>query len=245
MPLITQKHGFDVATQRYTREGDPITEYEGRVVARYDLLLTRNFSDTLDYSDYQTAQVVKIVVKLDAPIADRYHYYSNPLYRKGDPFVELEVFSSQYTWRCPSDFVSATVDASPELIAEHEAFLAGRHAEVAAEAARVAQEKLEEEKKEAARRAVAEAREAARKAEAEAVLAGMPEKGTRVTVCGMKYPEPVVGTVFWKGVKQYRGKWHARLGVKRNPKDRDEDPMWVGDGEYTVERVIKLGATPA
>lgn len=129
MPLITQKHGFDVATQRYTREGDPITEYEGRVVARYDLLLTRNFSDTLDYSDYQTAQVVKIVVKLDAPIADRYHYYSNPLYRKG--------------------------------------------------------------------------------------------------------------------VKQYRGKWHARLGVKRNPKDRDEDPMWVGDGEYTVERVIKLGATPA
>jgi hypothetical protein len=121
MPLITQKHGFDVATQRYTRKGDPITEHEGRVVARYDLHLTRNHSDTLDYTDFQTAQVVKIVVKLDAPLADPYHYYSNPLYRKGDPFVEIEVFSSQYTWRCPSDFVSATVDASPELIAEHEA----------------------------------------------------------------------------------------------------------------------------
>jgi hypothetical protein len=106
----------------------------------------------------------------------------------------------------------------------------------------VAQEKLEAEKKEAAKRAVAEAREAARKAQAEAVLAGMPEKGTRVTVCGMKYPEPVVGTVFWKGVTKYRGKWAAKIGVKRNPKDRDEDPMWVGDGEYTVERVVKLGA---
>jgi hypothetical protein len=70
----------------------------------------------------------------------------------------------------------------------------------------------------------------------------MPEKGTRVTVCGMKYPEPVVGTVFWKGVTKYRGKWAAKIGVKRNPKDRDEDPMWVGDGEYTVERVVKLGA---
>lgn len=241
MPLITQKHGFDVATQRYTREGDPITTYEGRVVARYDLRLNRNHSDTLDYSDFQTAQVVKIVVKLDAPCAE-HHYPVNPLYRVGDTFAEIEVFTSQYTWRHPSDYVDATVDASPELIAEHEAFLASRRAEMAAEAARLAQEAAEEEKKLVAKRAVAEAREAVLKGAAEAVLAGMPEKGTRVTVCGMRYPEPVEGTVFWKGVTKYRGKWAAKIGVKRDPRNRSEEPMWVGDGEYTVERVVKLGA---
>lgn len=92
MPLITQKHGFDAERQRYTLAGDPITTYEGRVVARYDLRLTRNHSDTLDYSDFQMAQVVKIVVKLDAPLDDEHFYcghfaHCNPLYRRGDTFA--------------------------------------------------------------------------------------------------------------------------------------------------------------
>ena len=82
-----------------------------------------------------------------------------------------------------------------------------RELEAAAELARKVQ--AENEAKAAARNAKRDAKAAASKVVADAELvAALPLKGTTITVDGF------TGTVFWMGVRQYRGTWNANAGIK-------------------------------
>jgi hypothetical protein len=204
--------------------------FVGRVVRIETTVETRNWSDTLDYTDMRSTSCTWALVYLGTHGVPPRDHFGRPIAQcspsSWDEPRDLEV-GEQFGWvDCTNLFadrngfrLEATVDTlgdqllwgGPEMLDAltlwdaHAAQLAVEAEEkrVAAEAARKAALVLEAEK--AAKKA---AKDDAARIEAEKLIARIPPKGTTVTVDGF------TGKVFWTGASKYYGKWTARAGVK-------------------------------
>lgn len=244
MAIILSAHNFTT---------DLVDTYEffaGRVLRVEQVSETRNWSDTMDYTDFRSTQCTYALVWLGThnvpaegvdTARPRVSYellqvkelseYSAAKVR------DLEYFE-QFAWvDCTnlhsdrmgsrlSAKVDGTIDSGEPLMLTNLIAWEGyrksltekrlREMEAAAELARKV--KAENEAKAAARNAKREAKVAATKVVADAELAtALPLKGTTVTVDGF------TGTVFWMGVRQYRGTWNANAGIK----DAKGEVKWV------------------
>ncbi len=207
----------------------------GRVIRIEKTTETRNWSDTMDYSDYRSTECTWALVYIGthgvAPFARdgrvitwlQHGSWETPRdLTVGERFAWVDC-TNLFSDRC-GYLLAAEVDTVGDLLiaggaediyeqlaaweAHHRAAVEARAAEFAAkEAVRRAAEKVVAEKK-AARAAKAAEKDAVLKAAAEGQLARLPAKGTVVTVAGF------TGKVFWTGVSKYRGSWSARAGVK-------------------------------
>ena len=208
------------------------TLFADRVIRIQQLTETRNWSDTLDYTDMRSVTATYALVWLGThgvPPEVRHGRpmtYSTPC--SWDKPRDLE-FHEQFAWvDCTNMFVDrngyslkATVDGEYGLFGEplmwanlvaweayHKAAAEKRAEELRIEQeARHAAEEAEKAKR-AARHAKKVAQEATMKAETEKLLARIPAKGTIVTIDGF------TGQIFWAGCSKYYGKWSARAGVK-------------------------------
>ena len=227
----------------------PETLFRGRVLKVEKTTETRNWSDTMDYSDYRSTQCTWALVYLGTHGVAPRSWNGRMIAYVTDPSWETPrdlTLGERFAWiDCTNLFGDRNgYDLTPEadtvgdlLIAggaediyeqlaaweaHHRAAVEARAAEHAKkEAAYAAAQKLEAEKK-AARQAKKEAKEAILKAEAEKLLARIPAKGTTVTVGGF------TGKVFWIGVSKYYGKFSARAGVK----DARGNIQWVEAGAF-------------
>ena len=227
--------------------------FVGRVIRTEERIEVRNWSDTMDYTDHRTTPCTYALVWLGTHGLPPGNSYRGD----GRPMAQLEIhqydadavrdlaFYEQFGWiDCTNIFsdrhgyhLTAEVDASPETGGEplmwanllawesHQRAEVARRAEIeAAAAAKEAAAAAVIAAKRAARNAKRAATEAASKAAAEAALARAPAKGTHVTVNGF------TGTVFWKGVSKYYGKWNARVGVK----DAKGNVQWIPAEQWTA-----------
>ena len=208
------------------------TLFAGRVIRIQQLTETRNWSDTLDYTDMRSLTATYALVWLGThgvPPEVRHGRpmtYSTPC--SWDKPRDLE-FHEQFAWiDCTNMFVDrngyalkAEVDGEYGMFGEplmwanliaweshHKAVAEKRAEELRIEhEARLAAE-ADAAAKKAASKAKRDAKDAILKASAEGMLARIPAKGTEVTVDGF------TGKVFWTGCSKYRGAWSARAGVK-------------------------------
>ena len=204
--------------------------FVGRVVRIQQVTETRNWSDTLDYTDMRSTSCTYALVYLGTHgVAPRNHFgrlLASHAPCSWDEPRDLDV-GERFAWvDCTNLFsdrngfyLTATVDSlgdqllwgGPEMLDAltlwdaHAAQLAVEAEEkrAAAEAQRAAAAAVE-----AAKAAKKAAKDAALRVEAEKLLARIPPKGTTVTVDGF------TGKVFWTGASKYYGKWTARAGVK-------------------------------
>ena len=210
------------------------TLYLGRVVRVETTTETRNWSDTLDYTDMRSTTCTYALVYLGHEgKKPRHHHVGNRLFVTDAPWYEVEALDigDRFAWvDCTNLFadrngysLKADEDVFGDVMlhcgaeiydelaafeAHHAAVRDARIAESARqEAIRKAAEEVEKAKK-AARQAKRDAKEAELKASAEKLLARIPAKGTEVTVDGF------TGKVFWTGVSKYYGTFTARAGVK-------------------------------
>lgn len=171
------------------RTGKVTTTYEGRVIEVRTYKATRNLSDTLDYSDYQTVECTDALVYFGRRVpADHkgYVWLGSKMYNPGVEIPVGERFgtvdcSNHFAWR-GSDHRVAEVDAdfaaNPEMLEDYIAWKA-HHEELAREAV--------------VKRAAYEAQEKARKEEEER---NRPVVGKKMRVAkGRKVPVGTVGTV--------------------------------------------------
>ncbi|NBW06414.1 MAG: hypothetical protein EBR82_00120 [Caulobacteraceae bacterium] len=231
--MAITKTSYDSKTGTTVEE----TYFAGRVIEVRHFTETRNWSSTLDYSDYRSTECTEALVWLGT--------HNFPPYRnttKSDLRVNTGCLSSdahgtrrdleffeQFAWvDCTNLFsdrngfaLSAAVDVSqtdgsePLLWANYIAFQAYMAAKAEA-AAKAAAEEARIAREEAAARAARKAKLAANRAAkevplraaAEARLRQAPAKGTTVTVDGF------TGRVFWAGVNKFRGNFKASYGVK-------------------------------
>lgn len=215
--------------------------FADRVVRIEQLTETRNWSDTLDYTDMRSVTATYALVWLGT-------HGVPPEMRHGRPMAystpcswhvprDLE-FHEQFAWiDCTNMFVDrngyslqAKVDGEygmfgePLMWANLTAWEAYRKAaaEKRAEELRKEQESRQAAEaaaaaKKAASKAKRDAKETAERSASEKLLARIPAKGTEVTVDGF------TGKVFWVGVSKYRGKFNARAGVK----DSRGEVQWI------------------
>ncbi len=206
--------------------------FEGRVVRIQQLTETRNWSDTLDYTDMRSVTATYALVWLGTRGVPPRSWPGRPMTdatpSRFDEPRTLE-FHEQFAWiDCTNMFVDrngyalkAEVDGEYGMFGEplmwanliaweshHKAV-----AEEKAEELRIKQEAHQAAKaaataKNAVSKAKCDAKDAILKASAEGMLARIPAKGTEVTVDGF------TGKVFWMGCSKYRGAWSARAGVK-------------------------------
>jgi len=207
----------------------------GRVIRIEKTSETRNWSDTLDYTDHRSTECTWALVYLGTHGVAPRDWHGRMIAHIKDPSWETPrdlTVGERFAWLdCTNLFgdrhgylLAAEVDTVGDLLiaggkesiydqlaaweAHHKAALEARVAEhTAKEAIRLAAAKDEAEKK-AARAAKAAEKDAVLKAAAEGHLARIPAKGTQVTVDGF------TGKVFWIGVSKYYGKFSARAGVK-------------------------------
>jgi|688.fasta_scaffold184366_2 hypothetical protein len=175
------------------------TQHEGRVVRIERTMQSRNMSDTLDYTDIRTVECVYALV-----------------WTGGEQFSFIDC-SNHFAWR-GADYLVPTVDETLDAGAvealpvweAHQKFLASeRAAKAATERAKWEEMKRVEAEREAAKEAKKAAKLEASKAAADAdYVMVAPMKGSIVTVAGF------TGTLFWIGVKAYRGQYGVRIGVK-------------------------------
>jgi hypothetical protein len=227
------------------RTFDKETLYLGRVVRVETTTETRNWSDTLDYTDMRSTTCTYALVYLGHEgKKPRHHHVGNRLFVTDAPWYEVEALDigDRFAWvDCTNLFTTSAlqpvadtmgdlllysgVDVYDELAAweaYHKAAAEARLVELQqAEAARKAAEAAEQSKA-AARQAKKQAKEDALKAEAEKLLARIPAKGTTVTIDGF------TGKVFWLGVSKHYGKFNARAGVK----DSKGEVVWVDAARF-------------
>jgi len=242
MPIVKSPCGYSPAI------ANSQVFFPHRVVQVLRMTEERNWSDTLDYSDWRTTNVVYALVWLGTrgvpPVkvngSGRIRTDLEPFQWDADKARDLEPHE-QFGWiDCTNMFADRngyalypTEDAfemqmlhgGPEMFDALVAFDA--HVARMAEEARIRGEALEaarkaEEAKLAAKLAAKEAKDEALRKAAEALLARIPAKGTMVTVEGF------TGQVFWTGCSKYRGKWNARAGVK-NAKG---DVAWIAADKF-------------
>ena len=243
MPIIKEPIAYNSPEFAAVVVG-PKRFFEGRVLRIEKTIETRNWSDTLDYTDHRSTDCTWALVWLGTHgvppqargrIATGLETYS----WDADKARDLEVHE-QYAWiDCTNLFsdrngyrLVASVDSfDMQLLHGGPAMIEGlaiweehqREVRARFEATKKAH-KEEAAALAAAVKAKAEARQAklaekhlAGKAEAEGQMARIPAKGTQVTVDGF------TGRVFWTGVTKYRGTWGARAGVK----DSKGNVVWV------------------
>ena len=200
-------------------------DYAGRVIEVRRYKDRRNMSDTLDYNDWRTVDCCDALVWLGVE--------GHPGDYEWNPRRPLE-FHEQFKWvDCSNHFsdrcgytVHPEVDVHPgsgepimwvnliawrshqeglrkELVAKREAADVERreqfNAQLAADAAK--KQKVEEEKS----------------AAEQLLRVYAPAKGSVVTL------PHVTGTVFWMGVKMFRGAWRSTVGVK----DGQGNAHWI------------------
>jgi len=224
------------------------TLYFGRVIRLETTTETRNWSDTLDYTDMRSTTCTYALVYLGHEgKKPRHHHVGSRAYVTDAPWYEVEALDigDRFAWvDCTNLFsdrngysLAATADTMGDLLlfsgatvydelaaweAHHTAAAEARLAELQREyAARQAAQEAEKAKR-AARYAKKQAKEDALKAEAEKLLARIPAKGTEVTVDGF------TGKVFWVGVSKYYGKFNARAGVK----DARGNVQWIDAAKF-------------
>lgn len=246
MPITKTIRKHDPITYAYTGE-DVEHLFVGRVLRIEKTIERRNWSDTLDYSDHRDTDCTWALVWLGThgiPPRVGHRVVAGPERYSWETPCDLTI-GEQYAWiDCTNLFadrnsfrLTPVVDTfdmqllhgGPEMIegvAAWEAFHAARiRAEL--EAIRVRDEAraaviAAEAAKKAARQAKRDEKLAAAKSVAEAALARIPAKGTRVTVGDF------TGTVFWRGVASYYGKWNARAGVK----DAKGNVQWIDADKF-------------
>jgi hypothetical protein len=224
------------------------TLYHGRVIRIETTTETRNWSDTLDYTDMRSTTCTYALVYLGHEgKKPRHHHVGSRAYVTDAPWVEVEALDigDRFAWvDCTNLFVhrngfslAPVVDTFGDIIlhcgtevydelaaweAHHKAVLEAKVAEDKRQAA-IRQAALSAENaKRAERNAKKQAKEDALKSEAEKLLARIPAKGTEVTVDGF------TGKVFWVGVSKYYGKFNARAGVK----DTKGNVQWIDAARF-------------
>lgn len=241
MPII--KNSRDWQTGVVTSE----TLLRGRVLKVEKTTETRNWSDTLDYSDHRSTECTWALVYIGtygvAPRGWNGRVITHIKDASWETPRDLTV-GERFAWvdctnlfgdRCGYD-LEPSVDNVGDLLlaggigpdgdiydqlaaweAHHKAELEARVAEHAKKEAEYAAAAKLEAEKKAARDAKKAAKEALLKAEAEKLLARAPAKGTVATVNGF------TGKVIWTGVAKYYGKFNARVGLK----DTKGNVQWI------------------
>jgi len=220
------------------------TLFVGRVV-RIDVVSeTRNWSDTMDYTDYRTTKCTYALVYLGRHGIAPYNHLGRPTTGttalRCTPTRDLAVAerfawvdcTNLFSWRgCPTlepqvdTFDQQLLWGGPEMLEDLAAWdaametLKARAAEERAAAAKAAETQRQATIAKAEKKA---AKEAQLKASADALLARIPVKGTTVTVDGF------TGKVFWVGVSKYRGAYNARAGVK----DSKGEVAWIDAAKF-------------
>jgi len=228
MPIVKSPCGYSPPVANFQ------VLFPNRVVRVQRMTEERNWSDTLDYSDWRSTNVVYALVWLGThgvPPENRkgrIHTYVEACSWDADKARDLEPHE-QFGWiDCTNlhadrngyalyptedEFEMQMLHGGPAMFDALEAFDA--HVARMAEEARIRGEALAaarkaEEAKVAAKQAAKEAKDEALRIAAEKLLARIPAKGTTVTVEGF------TGKVFWTGCSKYRGKWNAQAGVKNS-----------------------------
>lgn len=208
------------------------TLFADQVVRIETVVETRNWSDTLDYTDMRSVTATYALVWLGTHGVPPHSWHGRPM-ADVVPASWLEPrtleFHEQFAWvDCTNMFVDrnyyalrAEVDGETGMFGEPLMWanlIAWEAYHKAMTVKRVEELRIKQEARQAAETAVAakkaaskarrDAKDAALKAEVEKFLARIPAKGTKVTVDGF------TGQVFWCGVSKYRGVWSARAGVK-------------------------------
>ena len=225
--------------------GETEVLFEGRVIEVTTRNEYRNMSDTLDYSDYRHVSSTYALVWLGTHgipphVRDGVAYISHFGEARDLEFFEqfaLIDVSNHFADRYPYYYADVVADVTqadgkqPLLWANYFAWQAYLKAQ--AEAARQEFERLKAERevaeaaasaKAAAKAAKRAAADAAGEAAAKQLLASVPPKGTTVTVDGF------TGRITWTGVKKFRNKWQARVGIRNSRGEM----AWVDAARVTV-----------
>jgi hypothetical protein len=214
-------------------------DYSGRVIEIRRYKAHRNMSDTLDYTDWRTVDCCDALVWLGTE--------GHPGNYEWNPSRPLE-FHEQFMWvDCSNHFSDRCgYTAHPEVDVHPGSgepimwanLLAWRGHQEALRKEKIAQKEaadVERRERFNAQLAAEAARKQAmeeRKAEAESLLRiWAPSKGSEVTLEGL------TGTVFWTGVKHYRGAWRSTVGVK----DKAGTAHWVDISKFMppVEKKVR------
>ena len=246
MPIIKTSRDYKTGAVTST------VTFRGRVMAIEHTTETRNWSDTLDYTDHRSTQCTWALVYLGThgvpPRGYGHRLTTYPGVEEYNESRDLTV-GERFAWVDCTNLFSDRHGYSLEGVADNvgDLLLAGglstegdvydqleawkaHHAAIrAAAAAEHARKEAEykaaaqrQAEKAAARAAKKAAKETVLKAEAEALLARIPAKGTQVTVDGF------TGRVFWIGVSKYYGKFNARAGVK----DAKGNVQWIDAAKF-------------
>lgn len=217
--------------------------FEGKVLKVESTREDRNWSDTLDYSDYRATTCTWALVWLGehGVVPSRYRGIAT-----ARPMAQLEeadwmvrqplAAAEQFAWiDCTNLFsdrngyaLLATVDenwkqaafAGPIMWENYLLWQAAQEQRKVDASKAFDERKIAEAKLKAAaeaKAAVKTAKDAALKTVAEGMLARIPAKGTVVTINGF------TGKIFWTGVAKYRNQWNANAGVK----DAKGTVQWV------------------
>jgi hypothetical protein len=212
----------------------------GRVIRIEKTSETRNWSDTLDYTDHRSTECTWALVYLGTHGVAPRDWHGRMIAHIKDPSWETPrdlTVGERFAWLdCTNLFgdrhgylLAAEVDTVGDLLIAggkesiYDQLAAwddfnSKEAEKAAEQRRLEETRRQAEAKaNAEKAAIKRAKDEGLKAEAEKMLARIPAKGTTVTVDGF------TGQVFWTGATKYYGKWSARAGIK----DARGNVAWV------------------
>lgn len=213
--------------------------YVGRVLRVEKVQETRNWSDTMDYTDYRPTECTYALVWLGTQgvpprfVGNRllvWYYEGEVPSWAGDKVRDLEIHE-QFAWvDCTNLFtdrgqpcltpVADTFDmqllhGGPEMIEGLAAWEAYHTARIAKEEAELAAEKVQRAKVEAevaAKKAESAAKKVAKDAVAKAEAEALLARiPAKGTVVTV---DGFTGKIFWTGASKYYGKWSARAGVK-------------------------------
>lgn len=236
MPIIKNPNGWS------NQHSKPTSHFVGRVLKIEKTSETRNWSDTMDVSDFRTTECTYALVWLGkrfVPPGSSFRgrvitqaFDGEKLGEWYDGQVRDLEAHEQFAWvdctnifadRC-GYYLTAREDAVEHgLVGDVDTDMWSAYVEWTAwhEAAAKAEAAARAERLEADR--VRAAAEAAKRAAREAKLAASNAKGeaaakallARVPAKGTPVTvDGVTGRVAWMGVKKYYGKWNARVGVK-------------------------------
>lgn len=234
------------------------TYFEGRVLKVETVTETRNWSDTLDYTDYRTTACTYALVWLGT-----HNLPPRTFHKEGRPAVESDllqakisgymadkvrdleffeqfawvdctnIFSDRFGFRLTCEVDSSFADSHKEPLMwvnylAWESFHETRVARETAEGAARAEEKR-----------IAEAAEAAKKA-ATAAKRAATDEAKKAAAEAILAAAPAkgatvtvngfTGIITWKGTKKFYGKWQARVGVK----NASGEMIWVDADKVTV-----------
>lgn len=230
------------------------SHYVGRVLKVEQVVEQRNWSDTLDYSDWRSTECVWALVWLGEtgiPPMSRPGHRPWTWNLDGDPISEYNLvqvrpleFWEQFAWvDCTNLFadrhgyhldVSQDADMAdgqePLMWANYVAWEAYHKALREKQAKEAAEHEAERQRRiadENAKKAARQAKKEAKEQESKVKAEAMMARiPTKGTVVTV---EGFTGTVFWRDVTKYRGVWSARFGVK----DARGEVRWV-DGSTWV-----------